>query len=56
MNLRIQKRPSKMQKEFLQGGGNTFVLVDQLYKIDVIDELKTAIESGTPYRWYQCRK
>ena len=31
------------------GGGNTFVLVDQLYKINVIDTLKTAIESGTPY-------
>jgi dipeptidase E len=31
------------------GGGNTFVLVDQLYKINVINTLKTAIESGTPY-------
>ena len=31
------------------GGGKTFVLVDQLYKINVIDTLKTAIESGTPY-------
>ena len=31
------------------GGGNTFVLVDQLYKINIMDTLKTAIESGTPY-------
>jgi len=31
------------------GGGNTFVLVDQLYKINIIETLKTAIESGTPY-------
>lgn len=31
------------------GGGNTFVLVDQLYKNDLMGELKTVIESGTPY-------
>ena len=36
-------------KGIFTGGGNTFVLVDQLYKINVIDTLKTAIESGTPY-------
>ena len=31
------------------GGGNTFVLVDQLYKNTLIGELKAAIESGIPY-------
>lgn len=31
------------------GGGNTFVLVNQLYKSGVKETLKTAIESGTPY-------
>jgi dipeptidase E len=31
------------------GGGNTFVLVDQLYKMDLMKDLKSAIESGTPY-------
>jgi len=36
-------------KGIFTGGGNTFVLVDQLYKINVIDTLKTAIESGIPY-------
>ena len=31
------------------GGGNTFELVNQLYKNEVIDVLKTVLESGTPY-------
>ena len=31
------------------GGGNTFELVHQLYKNDVISEIKKAIENGTPY-------
>ena len=31
------------------GGGNTFVLVDHLYKTNAIDALKSSIESGTPY-------
>lgn len=31
------------------GGGNTFLLVTQLYKFDLIQELKKAIHSGTPY-------
>ena len=31
------------------GGGNTFVLVNQLHKSDVMKSLKTEIESGTPY-------
>ena len=31
------------------GGGNTFLLVDQLYRNGVIEPLKNAIFSGTPY-------
>ncbi|WP_435262683.1 dipeptidase PepE [Tenacibaculum sp. nBUS_03] len=31
------------------GGGNTFELVNQLYKNDVLDTLKDALEIGTPY-------
>lgn len=31
------------------GGGNTFVLVNQLYKNDVLPTIKTVIENGTPY-------
>ena len=31
------------------GGGNTFVLVSQLYKNDCLNPLKEAIKNGTPY-------
>ncbi|MEY3499740.1 MAG: hypothetical protein RL308_1409 [Bacteroidota bacterium] len=31
------------------GGGNTFLLVFQLYKLKVMDALAAAIKSGTPY-------
>lgn len=31
------------------GGGNTFVLVSQLYKNDVLSAIKTAVLDGTPY-------
>lgn len=31
------------------GGGNTFELVNQLYKNDIISDLKKVIENGTPY-------
>lgn len=31
------------------GGGNTFELVNQLYKNDVLSILKQALENGTPY-------
>ncbi|CAL2086954.1 Peptidase E [Tenacibaculum sp. 190524A05c] len=34
---------------FFTGGGNTFELVNQLYKNDVIDILRDKIESGIPY-------
>lgn len=31
------------------GGGNTFVLVNQLYKNNCMEALKTAVNNGTPY-------
>jgi dipeptidase E len=31
------------------GGGNTFVLVDMLYKYDLLDVIQKAVENGTPY-------
>lgn len=31
------------------GGGNTFVLLNQLYKIGLLDTLKDVIKSGVPY-------
>lgn len=31
------------------GGGNTFVLVNQLYKNKILETLKSAIENGIPY-------
>lgn len=31
------------------GGGNTFVLINMLYKNDLINVLKTSISHGTPY-------
>lgn len=31
------------------GGGNTFLLVSQLYLTKVIDALETAVKNGTPY-------
>lgn len=31
------------------GGGNTFELVNQLYKKDVLSTLKNVLENGTPY-------
>jgi dipeptidase E len=31
------------------GGGNTFVLLEQLYKEDIISDIKKQVERGTPY-------
>lgn len=46
----------KKPKEALQnaeaiftGGGNTFELVNQLYKNDILSTLKEVLENGTPY-------
>ena len=39
----------KNSKGIFIGGGNTFVLVNQLYKNKLIQPLKDAVASGTPY-------
>jgi dipeptidase E len=31
------------------GGGNTFVLVNMLYKFNLLDTIQAAVENGTPY-------
>lgn len=36
-------------KAIFTGGGNTFVLVNQLYKNDLLEPIKQAVNSGTPY-------
>ncbi|MEY8870477.1 dipeptidase PepE [Meridianimaribacter flavus] len=36
-------------KAIFTGGGNTFVLVNQLYKNDLIETVKAAVNNGTPY-------
>ncbi|WP_448698254.1 dipeptidase PepE [Mucilaginibacter sp. AW1-3] len=36
-------------KGFFTGGGNTFLLVKQLHELDLMDNLKAAVEKGAPY-------
>ncbi|NRB60030.1 MAG: dipeptidase PepE [Winogradskyella sp.] len=36
-------------KGIFVGGGNTFVLVNQLYKNDILTAIKSVVENGTPY-------
>nr|WP_321246296.1 dipeptidase PepE [uncultured Psychroserpens sp.] len=43
------KEAIKNAKGIFTGGGNTFVLVNQLYKNDLIDAIKTEVKNGTPY-------
>ncbi len=43
------KEGIKNAQAIFTGGGNTFLLVSQLYKNDVISTLKEVINSGTPY-------
>lgn len=39
----------KSAKGIFTGGGNTFVLVNQLYKTDVMSTLRQVVLNGTPY-------
>lgn len=39
----------KSAEAIFTGGGNTFVLVNQLYKNNLMSELRSTIEYGTPY-------
>lgn len=36
-------------KAIFTGGGNTFLLLKSLYEMDLIDVLRVAVNSGTPY-------
>lgn len=36
-------------KGIFTGGGNTFLLVTQLYQYNIMEVLKTVVENGTPY-------
>lgn len=39
----------KAAKAIFVGGGNTFVLTNQLYKNDLIDAIQSVVNNGTPY-------
>lgn len=43
------KEAIKNAKGIFVGGGNTFVLVNALYKFNLIESLQDAIKNGTPY-------
>lgn len=43
------KEAIKNAKGIFTGGGNTFVLVSQLYKQNIMEPLRDAIRNGTPY-------
>ncbi|NNE30947.1 MAG: dipeptidase PepE [Winogradskyella sp.] len=52
IGLHQSKNPKEAIKNaegLFVGGGNTFVLVSQLYKNDILMVIKEAIEQGTPY-------
>lgn len=39
----------KEAKGFFTGGGNSFVLLNELYQLDVLSHLRKAVLKGTPY-------
>ena len=43
------KEAIKNAEAIFVGGGNTFELVHQLYKNEILHDLKDAVENGTPY-------
>ena len=43
------KEAIKNAKAIFVGGGNTFVLVSQLYKNDLLEAIKAVVNNGTPY-------
>ena len=43
------KEAIKNAKTIAIGGGNTFMLTHLLYKYDLMDEIRKAVENGTPY-------
>ena len=47
--FKTPKEAVQNAESIFTGGGNTFELVNQLYKNDVLNTLKEVIENGTPY-------
>lgn len=47
--LKNPKEALKSAKGIFVGGGNTFVLVNQLYKYGILEPMRSVINSGTPY-------
>jgi dipeptidase E len=43
------KRAIEGAEAIFVGGGNTFVLLDQLYQKELMDPLRSAVNSGVPY-------
>ena len=43
------KKAIRQAKAIFTGGGNTFVLLNQLYGLEVMDVLREAVENGTLY-------
>ena len=43
------KAAVKNAKSICIGGGNTFVLLNELYKFDLLGAIKEAVDGGTPY-------
>lgn len=43
------KKAIRQAKAIFTGGGNTFVLVNQLYGLEMMDVLREAVENGTLY-------
>jgi dipeptidase E len=43
------KKAVKSAEAIFIGGGNTFVLLDSLYKADIIDDIRKRVKEGLPY-------
>ncbi len=46
---KIPKEAVKSAEAIFIGGGNTFVLLNELYKTDIITEIRKKVKKGTPY-------
>jgi dipeptidase E len=48
-NLRDTKKAVQEAQAIFIGGGNTFRLLNEMYKVDILDILKTRINEGKPF-------
>ena len=44
-----QKSAIQQAQGIFVGGGNTFLLVSQLYRFDIMQQIKASVNAGTPY-------